>query len=82
MHGCHYLQQASITLIPFSLYQEEFQLHADKLHQSRIHLLNQAKDNKHELIYGRGRTQIQGDSTQQRGGTWNSAGALGIKISF
>lgn len=69
-------------MILFSLYQEEFKLHADKLHQSRIHLLNQAKDNKHELIYGRGSTQIQEDSTPQHGEIGNSAGTFGIKILF
>lgn len=54
-----------------SLYQEEFQLHADELLQSRQHLLNQPKDYKHELIYGADWTQIHKDSTQQPE-NWNT----------
>lgn len=57
--GCHYLDAASITVILSSLYRDDFQLHADELLQSRQHLLNQPKNNKHKLIYGGVGTQIE-----------------------
>lgn len=62
---CHYLYPAAISVILSSLYREEFQLHTDELLQSRQHLLNQPKDNKHKLIYGGDRTHIHKHLTQQ-----------------
>lgn len=45
----------------------------DELLQSRQHLLNQPKHNKHKLIYGGDGTQIQKHSTQQPGEIVNTA---------
>lgn len=60
-------------MILSSLYREEFQLHTDKLLESRQHLLNQPKDNKHKLIYGSDTTQIHKHLTQQHREFGNTA---------